>query len=163
MANHTITGSGDGTRPTTSGGVDNIGGGERFSQQRNAAGEEVSGPAPKERMQDKRKDVEATRHDDSDAFNLHEDLTPESNQDPARPRASSQGPSQAPSQTPAQKAMKQFSKTPAERGEPAAAPGPAGASRPPPTPGDAPVGEAGNEGSSPYGDRSREEVAQRER
>ncbi len=157
MANHSITGSGDGTRPTTSGGVDNIGGGERFTDQRNAAGEEITAPAPRERMQDKRKDVEATKHDDSDAFGLHEDLTPDSNQDPAQP--------QAPSQTPAQKAMKQFSKTPAERGEPAPAPGAAHAatSRPPPTAGDAPVGESDNQGSSPYGDRSRKEAPQRER
>jgi len=150
MATHNVTGSGDGTRPTTSGGVDNIGGAERFTQRRNAEGEEISGPAPRERMQDKRKDVEATRHDGSDAFGLHEDLTPESNQDPAQP------------QTPAQKAMKQFSKTPAERGEPEGAAGTPPA-RPPPSAGDAPVGESDNQGSSPYADRSRKEAPERDR
>ena len=32
-------------------------------------------------MRDKRSDVEGTKHDDSAAYNLHEDLTPESNKD----------------------------------------------------------------------------------
>ena len=76
-------GSGDGTRPTTSGGVDNIGGGEKFSDTRNQAGENVSGPAPQERMQAKRKNAQASKQDDSDAFGLHEDLTPDSNREPA--------------------------------------------------------------------------------
>ncbi|SEK17135.1 MULTISPECIES: hypothetical protein [unclassified Variovorax] len=84
MINPPVTGSGDGTRPTTSGGVDNIGGGEKFSGTRNKAGENVAGPAPKERMQAKRKNVEATKHDDSDDFDLHEDLTPVTNQEPAK-------------------------------------------------------------------------------
>lgn len=83
MSNRPATGSGDGTRPATSGGVDNMGGGESFSGKKTVAGEDVSGPAPRERMQDKRKDVEATKHDDSAAFGLTEDLTPESNREPA--------------------------------------------------------------------------------
>jgi Protein of unknown function (DUF2934) len=83
MSNRPATGSGDGTRPATSGGVDNMGGGESFSGKKTAAGEDVSGPAPTERMQDKRKDVEATKQDDSAAFGLNEDLTPESNREPS--------------------------------------------------------------------------------
>jgi hypothetical protein len=83
MSSRPAAGSGDGTRPATSGGVDNMGGGESFSGKKTAAGADVSGPAPKERMQDKRKDVEATRHDDSAAFGLTEDLTPASNREPS--------------------------------------------------------------------------------
>ncbi|SFQ36942.1 DUF2934 domain-containing protein [Variovorax sp. 770b2] len=83
MSNRPAAGSGDGTRPATSGGVDNMGGGESFSGKKTAAGEDVSGPAPPERMQDKRNDVEATKQDDSAAFGLTEDLTPESNREPS--------------------------------------------------------------------------------
>lgn len=73
--------SGAGARPTTDGGVDNIGAGEKFSSKRNAAGEEIGGPAPIEKMQGKRKNVEATKHDDSADFNLREDLTPTTNKE----------------------------------------------------------------------------------
>lgn len=85
MSDTPIAGSGDGSRPVTSGGVDNIGGGEKFSSTRNRAGEDVSGPAPKERMQAKRKNAQATAHDDSAAFGLTENLTPETNKEPAAP------------------------------------------------------------------------------
>lgn len=64
--------------------------------------------------------------------------------------------------TPAQKAMKQTSKTSAERGE---APTPEeandSASDQPVRPGDAGVGQSGNQGSSPYQDRSRPEESKR--
>ena len=83
MSDRPVTGSGDGTRPATSGGVDNMGGGASFSGNKNAAGEDVSGPAPGERMQEKQKSTESTKQDDSAAFGLTEDLTPESNRDPA--------------------------------------------------------------------------------
>lgn len=83
MSNPPVTGSGDGSRPTTSGGVDNIGGGEKFSSTRNAAGEDVSGPAPQERMQAKRKNAPASKRDDSAALGLTEDLTPVPNREPA--------------------------------------------------------------------------------
>ena len=66
--------------------------------------------------------------------------------------------------TPAQKAMKQEAKTPAERGE-IVGPndGPATTARNQPVrPGDAGVGESGNQGSSPYQDRSRTEESARE-
>lgn len=77
-----VTGSGDGTRPTTDGGVDNIGAGERFTSKRTVNGEEPTGPAPRERMAGNRRDAEGTRHDDSSPFELHEDLTPDSNKEP---------------------------------------------------------------------------------
>lgn len=83
MSSRPVKGSGEGTRPTTSGGVDNIGGGESFTGKKNAAGEDVSSPAPAERMQAKRQNVEASKHDDSAAYNLREDLTPETNREPA--------------------------------------------------------------------------------
>ena len=49
----------------------------------------MSGPAPQERMQDRRKGAEASKNDDSAAFGLKEDLTPVPNREPeqgARPR-----------------------------------------------------------------------------
>ncbi len=83
MSPRPIKGSGDGTRPSTSGGVDNMGAGESFTGKKTAAGGDVSGPAPHERMQDKRINVESTKHEDSAAFGLTEDLTPETNQEQA--------------------------------------------------------------------------------
>lgn len=82
MSDTPVSGSGDGTRPDTSGGVDNMGAGESFTGRNTAAGEDVSGPGPTERMQDKRKNVEGTKQDDSAAFGLTEDLTPTPNREP---------------------------------------------------------------------------------
>ena len=82
MATYPLS-SGDGSRPTTSGGVDNIGAGEKFSTDTTPAGTQPSGPAPVERMAAKRKNVEASKHDDSAPFYLTEDLTPEANVEPA--------------------------------------------------------------------------------
>jgi hypothetical protein len=76
-------GTGDGTRPTTDGGVDNIGAGEKFTARKNEAGEDAAGPAPQEKMQGKRKDARAAKKDDSAAFDLKEDLTPVPNREPA--------------------------------------------------------------------------------
>lgn len=76
-----IKGTGDGTRPTTDGGVDNIGAGEKFTIERNAAGGEVSSPGPKERMQERNSDVEGTKQDETASFGLREDLTPETNKE----------------------------------------------------------------------------------
>jgi len=84
MADRPVTSSGDGTRPSTDGGVDNMGAGESFTGRKSAAGEDVSGPGPTERMQGKRRDVQGTKEDDSAAFDLREDLTPETNQEPAQ-------------------------------------------------------------------------------
>lgn len=82
MSDTPVSGSGDGTRPATSGGVDNMGAGKSFTGRKTSAGEDVSGPGPTERMQDKRKNVAATKRDDSAAFGLTEDLTPAPNREP---------------------------------------------------------------------------------
>lgn len=78
MSNLAVTGSGDGTRPTTSGGVDNIGAGENFASTKKGAGEPPSGPVRSEHMPPKRT-VETTEHDDSAPFGLTEDLNPTPN------------------------------------------------------------------------------------
>ncbi|MGJ7545152.1 hypothetical protein [Variovorax sp. LT1R16] len=72
--------SGDGTRPTTDGGVDNIGAGEKFAP---GHGDDAA-PAPRERMADAKLSPEATRHDESAAFGLTEDLKPETSRDPTQ-------------------------------------------------------------------------------
>lgn len=83
--NNSTSSSGDGSRPTTSGGTDNIGAGEKFTGKKTAAGEDVGGPAPDEKMQEKRKDAESSKHDDSSAFDLREDAEPVPNTEPATP------------------------------------------------------------------------------
>jgi hypothetical protein len=78
-----VSTSGEGTRPTTSGGVDNIGAGEKLGSKRNAAGEEVGGgPAPAERMGAKRHDVENNSRNDLDVFGMREDLSSEPSTEP---------------------------------------------------------------------------------
>lgn len=91
MSDRPVSSSGDGTRPATSGGVDNLGAGESFTGRKTAAGEDVSGPGPDERMQDRRKSVKATKQDDSAAFGLTEDLTPASNREPGAGDSSASG------------------------------------------------------------------------
>jgi len=76
------SGSGDGTRPVTSGGADNIGAGEAFTGKQTQGGD-VSGPAPVERNSDRRKSVETSREDDSAPYNLREDLSSEQSRDPS--------------------------------------------------------------------------------
>ena len=78
MSNPPVAGTGDGTRPTTSGGADNIGAGEKLSTAKTAAGESPSGPAPEENMPAKRT-VASTKEDESAAFGLTEHLTPSRN------------------------------------------------------------------------------------
>jgi hypothetical protein len=71
MANfNQVTTSGDGTRPVTDGTADNIGAGEKFKP---------GGPAPKERMQDKRADAAADKKDDSVPLGIHTDKKPAPN------------------------------------------------------------------------------------
>lgn len=77
-----VSNSGEGTRPTTDGGVDNIGAGEKFTGKRTPGGD-VSGPAPKERMSDRRANVANAKQDDLDEFGMHEELEPETNREPA--------------------------------------------------------------------------------
>ena len=89
-----VLGSGDGSRPTTDGTVDNIGAGEAFAPKENGKGKdtpgEVTKPGPPERMAANRRNVEATKADGSDAFGLHEDLETETNEEtpppPPKPR-----------------------------------------------------------------------------
>jgi hypothetical protein len=80
-SNNQISSSGDGSRPTTSGGVDNIGAGENFTGKHTPGGD-VVGPAPKERMSDKRSDVRNSKHDDLDAFGMREEQEAETNREP---------------------------------------------------------------------------------
>jgi len=61
------TSTGDGTRPTTDGTVDNIGAGSAF----NPNGHDS--PAPTERFADKKSDAETVEKDDSAPFGLTED------------------------------------------------------------------------------------------
>lgn len=85
-SNTRVSDSGDGTRPTTDGGTNNIGAGEKFTTKRNAAGEEISGgPAPADGMRHKRKDVDGTKQDDAAAFELNENLESTPNTEP-RPK-----------------------------------------------------------------------------
>ena len=91
MNKTSVTGSGDGTRPTTSGGTDNIGAGEKFTGKRSEGGSEDTGPAPAERMAAKRKNAEASEHDDSAAFGLREDMEPETNKEPPPPGGKKSG------------------------------------------------------------------------
>lgn len=81
MSDRPVNASGDGSRPATSGGVDNMGAGESFTGKKSVTGEDVSGPAPTEGMQAKRKSVEASKNDDSAPFLLNEDLTSETNRE----------------------------------------------------------------------------------
>jgi hypothetical protein len=80
-ANNQSGNSGDGTRPTTSGGVDNIGAGERFTGKQTPGGD-VSAPAPTERMSEKRADARNSKHDDLDEFGMHEEQESEPNTEP---------------------------------------------------------------------------------
>lgn len=68
--------SGDGTRPTTDGAAANIGPAKKLTSNGNVA------PATTERMTRKRQDAQSADNDDSDAFQLHENLKPDSNQEP---------------------------------------------------------------------------------
>lgn len=77
-----IAESGDGTRPTTDGGVDNIGAGERFTTKHTGANGEVDAPGPVEKASAKRMNAENSRRDDSAPFGLREDMSPDSNKEP---------------------------------------------------------------------------------
>lgn len=77
-----LSNSGDGSRPTTDGGVANVGAAEKFDVGRAATGEPNVGPANAERMQDKRSDADAAEQDDSVPLGLHGNKHPESNQEP---------------------------------------------------------------------------------
>ncbi|KQP23341.1 hypothetical protein [Pseudorhodoferax sp. Leaf267] len=78
----TPTPSGEGSRPTTDGTVDNIGAGGKFDVGHAATGEPNEGPANPEGMQDKRADADAAEHDDSVPLGLHGDQHAQTNQEP---------------------------------------------------------------------------------
>lgn len=63
--------SADGSRPTTDGGVANIGAGEKLATGRAATGEPNNGPANPERMREKRSDAAAMQRDDAVPLGLH--------------------------------------------------------------------------------------------
>lgn len=75
--------SGEGSRPTTDGGTDNIGAGEKFTGRQSPEGVEITGPAPTEKAQAKRQDAAAMQRDDSAPFNLHQAAESEPNTEPA--------------------------------------------------------------------------------
>ncbi len=76
------TNSGDGSRPTTDGGVDNIGGADTFVPRH----PDNSSPRPPERMSEVRKDKASVKKDDSAPFGLTEGTEESTNTEPpARP------------------------------------------------------------------------------
>lgn len=77
-----LSNSGDGSRPTTDGGVANVGAAEKLATGRAATGEPNSGPANAERMQNKRSDAQAAQADDAVPLGLHGDQQSTTNQEP---------------------------------------------------------------------------------
>lgn len=61
MATSNPLASGDGSRPTTDGGVDNIGAAKTFTPGQGSA----NAPAPKEKVPDSKKDLASVKRDDS--------------------------------------------------------------------------------------------------
>ena len=74
MANTNSLSSGDGIRPTTDGGVDNIGAAKSFTPGKGS----TNGPVPKEKVPDSKKDRASVERDDSAPMGLTEstDNTP---------------------------------------------------------------------------------------
>lgn len=81
MANSNILGSGDGTRPTTDGGVDNIGAAGSFIPGKGSS----NSPAPVERMREQRKDKASVKDDDSAPLGLTESTETTPNTEPVEP------------------------------------------------------------------------------
>ena len=77
-------GSGQGSRPTTAGGVDNIGGASSFTPGK-ALKEGESSPMPPEKMAEKKNDKEAMKRDDSAPLNLRQSPGEEPSTDPSIP------------------------------------------------------------------------------
>ncbi|MDO9405867.1 MAG: hypothetical protein Q7T87_17690 [Polaromonas sp.] len=76
MSTSNIDHSGDGTRPTTDGGVDNIGAAGSFTP---GKADGSSGPAPAEKMAEVRKDKASVKQDDSAPLGLSESTHTERN------------------------------------------------------------------------------------
>lgn len=77
-----VSHSGDNSRPTTDGGVANIGAAGYRATGRSALGEPNNSPASPERMQDRSGDAESTENDDSVPFGLVGNKHPSANKDP---------------------------------------------------------------------------------
>ena len=84
-ADPAIHSSGDGTKPTTDGGVENIGAGGKLATGKSAIGESNVGPAPGGGQAGQRTDVETTKKDDSVPFNLRGNPEPDTNVQPGPP------------------------------------------------------------------------------
>ncbi len=87
-ANSSAGDSGQGSRPTTSGGVDNIGGASSFTPGK-APQDGESSPMPPEKMAEKKNDKAAMKRDDSAPWNLRPLPDDVPNTEPSNPEASS--------------------------------------------------------------------------
>ena len=83
-ANSATGGSGQGSRPTTDGGVDNIGGASSFTPGK-ALKEGESSPMPPEKMTEKKNDKAAMKRDDSAPLNLRQSPGDEPSTDSSTP------------------------------------------------------------------------------
>lgn len=83
MANSNNLGSGDGTRPTTDGGVDNIGAAGSFTPGKGSS----NAPAPVERMSQNKKDKASVEVDDSAPLGLPESTETTPNTEPVKPES----------------------------------------------------------------------------
>ena len=77
-----VKSSGEGSRPTTDGTVDNIGAGKKLAPADTAKQGESNAPPPREAMASKRSSAENSKKDDMDVFGIREDLSPEPNTEP---------------------------------------------------------------------------------
>ncbi|MFC6284816.1 MULTISPECIES: hypothetical protein [Polaromonas] len=73
-----MIGSGDGTRPTTDGGVDNVGAAGTFTPGQGGK----SAPAPKEKMSETKKDSVAAKSDDSAPLDMRQSMSSSKNTEP---------------------------------------------------------------------------------
>lgn len=80
MSTPNINGSGDGSRPTTDGGVDNIGAAGSFTPGKPDGGDE--GPIGKEKMAEVKKDKASLANDDSAPFGLKQPPDNDPNTEP---------------------------------------------------------------------------------
>lgn len=78
MVNSKPLASGDGSRPTTDGGVDNIGAAKSFTPGKGS----VNAPAPKEKTPASKKDRASMKRDDSAPMGLTESAPDTSNTEP---------------------------------------------------------------------------------
>ena len=79
MSNTNSLSSGDGTRPTTDGGVDNIGAAGSFTPGKGGA----DAPAPPEKMSESKKDKASVKRDDSAPMGLTQSVDNTPNTEPA--------------------------------------------------------------------------------